>query len=52
MRYQIIDDGVVVEVTDSFAQAVTWAKVGEYAVYDDKAHKLIYDGYRDELATE
>ena len=50
MRYQIIDNGgVVVEVTNSFAQAVTWAKVGEYSVYDDRAHKLVYDGFHDEL---
>lgn len=49
MRYQIIDNGVVVDVTDSFSQAVVWAKVGEYSVYDDRAHKLVYDGFHDEL---
>lgn len=48
MRYQIIDQGVVVEVTNSFAQAVAWAKVGEYSVYDTKVNALIYDGYQDE----
>lgn len=50
MRYQVVDNGVVVEVTNSFAQAVAWAKIGEYSVYDTKVRKLIYDGYLDELA--
>lgn len=50
MRYQVIDDqGVVADVTNSFAQAVIWAKVGEYSVYDTKARKTVYDGYNDEL---
>ena len=49
IRYQIIDQGVVVEVTNSFAQAVAWARVGEYSVYDTKARRLVYDGYNDEL---
>lgn len=50
MRYQLVDQGVVVEATNSFAQAVAWAKVGEYSVFDTKTHRLVYDGYTDELA--
>ena len=49
MRYQIIDQGVVVEVTNSFAQAVAWAKVGECSVFDTEVNRIIYDGYNDEL---
>lgn len=50
MRYQLVDQGVVVEVTNSFAQAVAWAKVGEYSVFDTKSRRLVYDGYNDEFA--
>ena len=51
MRYQIVNmDGVVVDVTNSYAEAIAWAHSREEGVYDDKLHKLIYDGYRDEPA--
>ena len=52
MRYQIIDQGVVVEVTNSFSQAIAWAKVGEYSVFDTKIRRLIYDGYTDDFNDE
>ena len=49
MRYQIIDmDAVVVDVTNSYAQAIVWARVGEYVVLDTKQMKIIYDGQLDE----
>jgi hypothetical protein len=53
MRYQILEQGeyndvVVVDVTNSYAQAVIWAKVGEYLVYDTKIEKCVYNGQLDE----
>lgn len=50
MRYQIVTtDGIVVEVTNSFSQAVAYARDNKWSIYDTTARHLIYDGYRDEL---
>ena len=49
MRYRIVDDnGVIVEVTNSFAQAVAYAQENKWSIFDADAHRLVYDGYRDE----
>lgn len=35
--------------TNSFAEAVAFAKANEMSVFDNEKHTWIYDGYRDVL---
>lgn len=49
-KYSVRLQGEEIVSTDSFAHAVLVAKANEANVFDNEAHRWVYDGYRDILA--